>query len=336
MPDSRGWIRDKKLGAGAQGSVYRCSHAEKEGHFAVKDIVCATPQKAAECLQKQQRTQRMLAQVDRHVVRYHDTYMEQAAGGAHRVSIVMDYSEEGDLTGLLRSTQHALEEERVVSVAAQLAEALKLMHGMQPPVLHMDVKPGNVLSFGGGSSWKLTDFDASQDCTWVAGKRCAAAVSVGASARSRMTHQSASDSGSLPPAAAAAETTMAYTAPEVASGSKYGPRCDVFSLGVVMFCMAALPDFPLLDETMFNDPRWADRNALRRGVHSALRRRAYIRRQHGGVTLIGYSHELADIITLCLTHDPDHRPSASSLFRMLYKLYEGLLMGTVSGPQTTL
>eukprot|EP00662_Eupelagonemidae_sp_cell21_P028309 gene28307-15543_t len=190
----------------------------------------------------------------------------------------MDYSAEGDLARHLRGADQPLSEEFIVSISAQLAEALSCMHKMSPPVLHMDVKPGNVLFFDQRSVAKLMDFDASQDCVMVS--------------VARRTVRGGAPPPAAAPAAAAAETTMAYTAPEVASGERYGPPCDVFSLGVVMFCVAALPEFPLLQNMMFNDHHWADHRALRDAVCSSLRERSRLVVGDGGVELHGYSDRL--------------------------------------------
>eukprot|EP01062_Namystynia_karyoxenos_P001170 TRINITY_DN1039_c0_g2_i1.p1 TRINITY_DN1039_c0_g2~~TRINITY_DN1039_c0_g2_i1.p1 ORF type:complete len:711 (+),score=154.93 TRINITY_DN1039_c0_g2_i1:125-2257(+) len=301
--DARGYLREKLLGGGAQGNVYLCKKMSTGEIFAVKDIVVLSadaPAKLATLC-----GQRDMLACGTHVVRYHDAWETPLGRGRSKVSVVMDYSAEGDLGRFIRNAGDALDEVKVLSLATQVASALAHMHSRSPPVIHMDVKPENILLFTekGETVAKLTDFDASKDL---------------ASTMARL------EDGEEQ------ETTTAYTAPEVLEQGRFSTACDVFSLGVVFFCLAAFPDFPLLEDRLFNDPHWRAADELERAVRDALSRRVYAcRPPGGGMEMRAYTPQLISIITRMLCYDYRRRPTLGELKREIQDLYGALLTGEV-------
>jgi non-specific serine/threonine protein kinase len=106
-----------------------------------------------------------------------------------------------------------LETSEVVGIAIQVAEALDVAHGMG--IVHRDIKPGNVF-VGGGGQIKVLDFGM---------------------ARSFLPDDPAGpNDGSTIPGRPIG--TVNYMAPERILQLPLDARCDLFSLGVVIYEMA--------------------------------------------------------------------------------------------------
>ena len=122
--------------------------------------------------------------------------------------LVMEYVPSTSLADLMVG-EPGLSPDAVVSIGAQVADALAAMHALG--IVHRDVKPGNVLVTEHGVA-KLTDFGIS---TWQ--------------------EMTVTDDGPVP-------CTPGYLAPEVANGREATAAADVFSLGATLY--AALEGAP--------------------------------------------------------------------------------------------
>ena len=74
--------------------------------------------------------------------------------------LVMDYVPGNDLREIMQETRRKggfLSEEEVLGWANQLADALHYLHSQKPPILHRDIKPGNLKIMPSGLL-KLVDF----------------------------------------------------------------------------------------------------------------------------------------------------------------------------------
>src|SRR5262249_43190413 len=101
-----------------------------------------------------------------------------------------------------------VEPAEVVRVGRQIAEGLAAAHATD--LIHRDIKPGNVLLESGQRRVKITDFGLAR----------------------------AADDASISQSGLIAGTPM-YMAPEQARGEKLDQRADLFSLGSVLYQMAA-------------------------------------------------------------------------------------------------
>jgi NIMA (never in mitosis gene a)-related kinase len=127
-----------------------------------------------------------------------------------KLYIIMEYADAGDLAGKLRDRKEAqgvFGESEVMYITVQLSLALLHIHARN--ILHRDLKPLNVFLTKQGIV-KLGDFGIAKV---------------------------------LDSATAGAQTTIGtplYLSPEVCNNDRYDARSDLWSLGVVMYELAAL------------------------------------------------------------------------------------------------
>lgn len=129
-----------------------------------------------------------------------------------RLWIVTEYCSRGSLRDVLDADE-ALSERRLLKIALGAARGLAYLHGQNPPVLHLDLKPSNILISSGWEA-KLGDFGLSRNVTNI---------------------ERDSFSG-----------TMQYTAPEILQANAFSTAADVYSFGVCLWEMA-VGDIPFKD-----------------------------------------------------------------------------------------
>ena len=122
--------------------------------------------------------------------------------------IVMEYVDGRSLAEILRN-EGRLHPDRAATIAVDVAAALDAAH--RQGMVHMDVKPGNVLITAEGQV-KLADFGI--------------AKALNDGSETDLTVEDGTVMG-----------TATYISPEQATGAKVGPRSDVYSLAVVLYEM---------------------------------------------------------------------------------------------------
>jgi WD40 repeat protein/class 3 adenylate cyclase/tRNA A-37 threonylcarbamoyl transferase component Bud32 len=135
--------------------------------------------------------------------------------------VAMDWVDGTDLATLLRDLgRPGLAPSRVMAYLAQAAEALTHLHTQSPPVIHGDVKPGNLILTKGGNV-KLVDF--------------------GLSSAPRMPRWRSGTPG--------------YQAPELAAGARASRASDIYALAATAFALltgvppaGVLPDWEGISE----------------------------------------------------------------------------------------
>ncbi|XP_077646534.1 serine/threonine-protein kinase PAK 3-like [Lonchura striata] len=127
------------------------------------------------------------------IVSYLDSYLVDA-----ELWLVMEFMDGGTLFDVLRAVY--LEEGQIGAVCRECLQGLHFLHSRQ--VIHRDIKSGNVL-VGMDGSVKLADFGL---CAQLSPERSKRSSRVG---------------------------TPSWMAPEVVRGEAYGPKVDIWSLGIM-------------------------------------------------------------------------------------------------------
>ena len=124
------------LGQGGMGSVYRAFDENLGVNVAVKENLFLSDEYA-----KQFRVEAKILASLRHpnLPRVGDHFVIRGQGQY----LVMDYIEGDDLRQIMDKSGK-LEEAEVIKIGIHICDALIYLHSRQPPVIHRDIKPGNV------------------------------------------------------------------------------------------------------------------------------------------------------------------------------------------------
>lgn len=279
-----------KLGEGAQGVVYKCRTAEND-IVVSKEMIFDDHDRAVFESQLRQAI-RMKELAHKHLIKYLDVY---ARFEPMRIFVIMPYYNEGDLKGFIERQREPVKEYRLCSLVLQIDEALEYLHTERPPLVHRDIKPENVLLLSNEEQVLLMDLDLVRS------------VDVGASVL-KVKSQS---------------PTYEYKAPELAT-SLGSIKADVFSLGVVMFVLATLPDFPFAESPagpmVLSASDWTPESleaAIRRDVRKV---------GHKMSKPYSYSEPFTQLLVDMLRHDPIRRPSSTEVSTRLRKIIEDKLL----------
>jgi serine/threonine protein kinase len=165
------------IGQGGMGAVYKATDRRLPGRLcAIKEIWPApgiSVESLAQAREQFLREASTLARLDHpNLPKVSDYFAQTSANGGtpdsgdslsstmDRDYLVMDYVPGQDLHHLVQQARREgqfLDEREVLRWMAQLCDALAYLHSQDPPVLHRDVKPGNVKVTPEGRI-KLVDF----------------------------------------------------------------------------------------------------------------------------------------------------------------------------------
>jgi len=150
----------KIIGQGGMGSIYLADDLRLEGRqCAVKEVehdITLPEEMVRQARDQFQREATVLARLDHPNLPKVSDYFSIG----QRDYLVMDYIPGKDLRTLMleaRKTDTFLAEKDVLDWASQLADALTYLHNLEPPILHRDIKPGN-LKVTPTNMLKLVDF----------------------------------------------------------------------------------------------------------------------------------------------------------------------------------
>ena len=187
------------LGQGGMGSVYRAVDENLSVDVAVKDNLFTTEEYA-----RQFRREAVLLATLRHpnLPRVTDHFVIDGQGQY----LVMDYIEGEDLRQRMDRVG-LISEEEVIIVGAAICDALTYLSSCNPPIVHRDIKPGNVRISPQGHVY-LVDFGLAKD----------------------LKTQQTTTTG-------ARAMTPGYSPPEQYGGGITDARSDIYSLGATLYTL---------------------------------------------------------------------------------------------------
>jgi serine/threonine protein kinase len=151
------------VGQGGMGAVYKASDNRLEGRIcAIKEVLPSLMEGATTDAELEQMSEQfrieasILSRLDHPNLPKVSDYFSTDG----REYLVMDFVDGRTLQELLRERQQQgdyLQEHQVLGWTSQLMDALEYLHGQNPPVLHRDIKPGNIKVTPHGIV-KLVDF----------------------------------------------------------------------------------------------------------------------------------------------------------------------------------
>ncbi len=148
----------RRLAEGATGTTY-LAHDDAGAVVAIKETLlrASDAQKARELLEREAR---VLRQLDHPKIPAYVDHGLSGSGKSRFFWLAQTYVEGHDLAVELESKR--FDEEEVREVARELCGILGYLHALSPPVIHRDLKPGNVMRRPDGSL-VLVDFGSVRD-----------------------------------------------------------------------------------------------------------------------------------------------------------------------------
>jgi serine/threonine protein kinase len=223
------------LGQGGMGSIYRAIDENLGVEVAVKENLFTTEEYA-----RQFRREAIILANLRHpnLPRVSDHFVIEAQGQY----LVMDYIEGEDLRERM-DRLGVIHENEIIVIGAAICDALTYMHSRKPPVLHRDLKPGNVKITPQGEIF-LVDFGLAK--VVQAGEQ----TTTGARAM-----------------------TPGYSPPEQYGAARTDHRSDIYSLGATLYAalVGVIPEDSLartMEQTELTPLRKRNANISRRTANT--------------------------------------------------------------------
>lgn len=146
----------KKIGQGGMSVVYLAIDNRLKKQWAVKELR-SNVEEVESVLHSIENEANILKRIDHPAIpRIVDILKENGV-----IYVVMDYVEGRTLAEIVE-VEGAQEQNTVIEWGIQLADALKYLHSMNPPIIYRDMKPSNVMLKPDGSV-KLIDFGTAKE-----------------------------------------------------------------------------------------------------------------------------------------------------------------------------
>jgi hypothetical protein len=148
------------LGEGGFAITHRARDARTGEDVVVKEVLYRKIEDP-KTLELLEREARVLAHLRHPRIPRFVEFLSEREDGETRLYLVQGYVPGRSLAQWARDGKHFTERE-VVRMALEAARILAHLHQLQPPIVHRDVKPGNLVLDESGSVW-LVDFGAVRD-----------------------------------------------------------------------------------------------------------------------------------------------------------------------------
>ena len=188
--------RDRRIAAGSCGPVYAGILTDTNEAVAIKELLEALEVCRKEC--------------SKHMLLHHRNIIRLCGLSENpqkdRTYIITELAPRGSLTDALKSHPQRNDWAMLVRWALDIVNGLQYLHSLTPPMLHLDLKPQNVLLFDDGTA-KLCDFGISHIV------------------KHTVTRQTV------------AQFSPHYAAPEQFAQAPISAATDIYALGGVLFAM---------------------------------------------------------------------------------------------------
>jgi serine/threonine protein kinase len=154
------------LGKGSFGTTYACERPELGDEVALK-VLTLREMRDWKALQLFEREANTLKGLSHPAIPAYVDYFEVDSERDVKFCLVQKIAPGKSLQSLVDGGWRPTETE-IVNVAEQLLEVLSYLSSLRPPVLHRDVKPGNVLLDRATGSLSLVDFGATAEAAMTA------------------------------------------------------------------------------------------------------------------------------------------------------------------------